>query len=130
MDTIVGLMILGAVVWVGFVLARKAGYRTRTALWMAVGMLVPVVNVGILVYFVLATWPIQSELASLRGRAGVASEDDARALCSEALRLETQGYVHAAMAKHEEVIRAFPDSERARDASASIRSLRARTGQS
>ena len=128
MEAILGLLILGAIVWIWFALARKAGYETRKSVLMAIGMLVPLVNLGILIYFVSATWPIQAELASLRGRAGVGSEDDACALLSAALRLETQGQVSAAIAKYDEVIQRFPGTEPAKDADASIRSLKAKIG--
>ena len=125
MKAILGLLILGAV-WIWFALARKAGYKTGKSVLMAIGMLVPLVNLGILIYFVLATWPIQAELVTLRGKAGVGSEDDARVLLSAALRLETQGQVSAAIAKYEEVIQGFPGTEPAKDADASIRSLKAK----
>lgn len=128
MKAILGLLILGAFVWICFALARKAGYETGKSVLLGIGMLVPLVNLGILIYFVSATWPIQAELASLRGKAGVGSEDDARALLSAALRLETQGQVGAAIAKYEEVIQRFPGTEPAKDADATIRSLTAKIG--
>lgn len=128
MKVILGLLILFAIVWIWFTLARKAGYEAEKSVLMGIGMLVPLVNLGILLYFVLATWPIQAELTTLQGKAGVGSGDDACALLSAALRLETQGQVSAAIAKYEEVIQRFPGTEPATDAAASIRSLRAKIG--
>ena len=95
---------------------------------MAVGLVIPLVNLGILVYFISATWPIQAELASSRSKAGVGLPHDARALMSAAFRLESRGNVSAAIAKYEEIMRGFPGTEWAGDAEASIRSLRAKTG--
>jgi len=128
MKAIFGLLILFAIVWIWSTLARKAGYEAKKSVLMGIGMVVPLVNLGILLYFVLATWPIQAELTSLRGKAGVGSGDDARALLSAALRLETQGQVCAAITKYEEVVQRFPGTEPAKDADASIRSLRAKIG--
>ena len=128
MKAILGLLILGAIVWIWSTLARKAGYEAEKSVLMGIGMLVPLVNLGILLYFVLATWPIQAELTSLRGKAGIGSGDDARALLSAALRLETRGQVSAAIAKYEEVIQRFPGTEPAKDADASIRNLKDKIG--
>ena len=79
LEAILGLLILGAIVGMLFALARKAGYETETAVLMAIGMLIPLVNLGIVLYFVSTTWPIQAELAWLRAKAGVGSEDNAQA---------------------------------------------------
>ena len=122
------LAILGAIVGLWFALFRKAGYETRRSVLMALGMLVPFANLGILIYFASTTWPIQAELASLRGKAGVGSEDDAQALMFAALRLESRGDVAAAIAKYDEVIQRFAGTETASDAEASIRSLKAKIG--
>ena len=111
-----------------FALVRKAGYETGKAVLMAIGMLIPLVNLGILIYFISTTWPIQAELASLRAKAGVGSEDDAQALMSAALRLESRGDVSAAIANYEEVMRRFPATDFAKDAEVSIRSLREKIG--
>lgn len=127
MEAILGLLIL-AIVGLWFALFRKAGYETGRSVLMAIGVLVPLVNLGILIYFASTTWPIQAELASLRGKAGVGSEEDAQALMSAALRLESRGDVAAAIAKYEEVIHRFPGTEPAKDAEASIRSLKAKIG--
>ena len=126
MEAILGLLILGAIIGTWFALVCKAGYEPEKAALMAIGMLIPLLNLGILIYFITTTWPIQAELTSLRGKAGVGSGDDARALLSAALRLETQGQVSAAIAKYEEVIQRFPGTEPAKDADASIRSLKAK----
>jgi heme A synthase len=128
MEAILGLLILGAIVGMWFALVRKAGYETGKAVLMAIGMLIPLVNLGILIYFVSTTWPIQAELASLRAKAGVGSEDDGQALMSAALRLESRGDVRAAIAKYEEVMRRFPATDFAKDAEVSIRSLREKIG--
>lgn len=95
---------------------------------MAIGILVPFVNLSILIYFVWTTWPIQAELNSLRGKAGIGSEDGAAALMSAALRLECRGDVTAAIAKYQEIMHSFADTEAARDAEASIRSLKTKIG--
>lgn len=132
MDTIFGLLIgLGLIVaFIGlwFALFRKAGYETGRSVSMAIGMLVPLGNFGLLIYFVSTTWPIQAELASLRAKAGVGSEDDAQALMSDAIRLESRGDVTAAIAQYDLITKRFADTDSARDAEASIRSLKAKIG--
>lgn len=128
MEAILGLLILGAIVGMWFALVRKAGYETGKAVLMAIGMLIPLLNLGILIYFISTTWPIQAELASLRAKAGVGSEDDAQALMSAALRQESRGDVSVAIAKYEEVMRRFPGTDYAKDADVSIRSLREKIG--
>ena len=128
MEAILGLLIVGAIIGMWFALVRKAGYETGKAVLMAIGMLIPLVNLGILIYFISTTWPIQAELASLRAKAGVGSEDDAQALMSAALRLESRGDVSAAIANYEEVMRRFPATDFAKDAEVSIRSLREKIG--
>ena len=128
LEAILGLLILGAIVGMWFALVRKAGYETGKAVLLAIGMLIPLVNLGIVIYFVSTTWPIQAELASLRGKAGAGSEDDAQALTSAALRLESRGDAAAASAKYDEVIQGFAGTETASDAEASIRSLKAKIG--
>ena len=126
LNTPVVLFILGAIVREAIAASQREGAERG----MAVGMLVPVVNVGILAYFASATWPIQAEAAALRAQVGVANEEDARALLSAALRLEMRGQPRRAMATYEEVIRRFPSSEPGKDADASLRSLRAKLGRS
>ncbi len=128
MEAILGLLILAAIVGMWFALVRKAGYETGKAVLMAIGMLIPLVNLGIIIYFVSTTWPIQADLASLRAKAGVGSEDDAQALMSAALRLESRGDASAAIAKYEEVMLRFPGTDFAKDAEVSIRSLREKIG--
>src|SRR6187200_346753 len=109
MEAILGLLILGAIIGMWFALVRKTGYETGTAVLMAIGMLIPLLNLGIIIYFISTTWPIQAELDSLRAKAGVGrgpwadqapglqtsmtigSEDDGQALMSAALRLESRG---------------------------------------
>ena len=96
---------------------------------MAVGMFIPLVNVGIAIYFVSTTWPLEDLFSALRGQAGVGTEDDAVAVLRVATRLETRGEVAAALSKYEEVIRRFGGTEPAKDAEASIRSLRSKIGE-
>ena len=128
LEAILGLLILGAIVGMMFALARKAGYEAGKAVLMAIGMLIPLVNLGIVIYFVSTTWPIQAELASLRAKAGVGSADYADTLMSAALRLESRGDASAAIAKYEEVMRRFPGTDFAKDAEVDIRSLREKIG--
>lgn len=97
MELVLGLLTAGALVSFCFALFRKAGYQTGSSVLMAIGILVPFVNLSILIYFVWTTWPIQAELNSLRGKAGIGSEDGAAALMSAALRLECRGDVTAAI---------------------------------
>jgi hypothetical protein len=128
MEAILGLLILAAIVGVWFAFARKAGYETGKAVLMGIGMLVPLVNLGILIYFVFGTWPIQTELASLRAKTGVVTADDAQALMSAALKLESCGDVSAAIAKYEEVMQRFPTTDFAKDAEISISNLKQNIG--
>lgn len=111
-----------------FAFARKAGYETGKAVLMGIGMLVPLVNLGILIYFVFGTWPIQTELASLRAKTGVVTADDAQALMSAALKLESCEDVSAAIAKYEEVMQRFPTTDFAKDAEISISNLKQNIG--
>ena len=122
------LAILAAIVGFGFVLSRKAGYNIGKSVLLAIGMLVPLVNLGILIYFASTTWPIQEELASLRGKPDARNEDDAQILMSAALRLETTGNIAAAIAKYKEVVQKYAGTEAAHDAEVSIRSLKTKIG--
>ena len=125
---LLALAILAAIVGFWFVLFRKAGYETGRAVLMAIGMLVPLVNLGILIYFTATTWPIQAEVAALRGKPDAGNEDDAQILLSAALRLETSGNIAAAIAKYKEVIQKYAGTEAAHDAEVSIRSLKTKIG--
>jgi hypothetical protein len=128
LEAILELLILAAIVGVWFAFARKAGYETGKAVLMGIGMLVPLVNLGILIYFVFGTWPIQTELASLRAKTGVVTADDAQALMSAALKLESCEDVSAAIAKYEEVMQRFPTTDFAKDAEISISNLKQNIG--
>ena len=137
LEAILGLLILGAIVGMLFALARKVGYETGTAVLMTIGMFIPLLNIGIVIYFALTTWPIQAELAWFRAKAGFGSEDNpqalmyvalAQALMSAALRFESRGDASAAFAKYEEVMRRFPGTDFAKDAEVDIRSLREKIG--
>ena len=123
-----GILAIAAFGGFWFLVFRKAGYKRGSSALMAIGMFIPLVNLAILIYFISTTWPIQAELASLRAKAGVGSEDDAQALMSAALRLESRGDVSAAIAKYEEAMRRFPATDFAKDAEASIRSLTEKIG--
>lgn len=123
-----GIVVVAA--WFSFwsLTFRKAGYGRRSSALMAIGLIVPFVNLGILIYFASATWPIQLELASFRAKAGVGGERDAQALISAAFRLESDGNVDAAIAAYQEVIRRFPNTDFAKDSEISIRTLREKVG--
>jgi len=105
---------------------RKAGYETRDVMLMGLGMMVPVINLGVLAYFVLAEWPIQHEVR-LRRDPRSATEQDALDLYSEASRLETAGKIHAALAKYEQAITICPGTTTARDAEISRQRFKALT---
>lgn len=128
-ESIAGAAGLAAVVGFWFLVCRKAGYSKGRSLWMAIGLLVPLVNIGILVHFMSTTWPIQMELARLRFKTGIASPVDAQILMAAALRMEGRGEVSAAIDAYAEIARSLPSTEFARDSEAAIRSLRAKTGQ-
>jgi hypothetical protein len=123
-----GIVALAAFGGFWFLVFQKAGYERGKSALMAIGLFIPLVNLGILIYFMSTTWPTQAELASLRAKTGVGSEDDAHALMAAASRLEARGDVSAAIAKYEEVMWGFPATDFAVDAEASIRSLRAKIG--
>jgi hypothetical protein len=65
-------------------------------------------------------------IAEARQRAGVWTEADARESLAAAHRLEVSGNVAAAIESYDQIIQRFPGSEAARDAEASIRSLKQR----
>jgi hypothetical protein len=126
---LMGLLGVGAYGGFWFVLFRKAGYETQRCVWMTVAMFIPVANVGMAIYFVTTIWPVQSALSAYRalhGKAGGITQDDPLALLSAASRLELSGQVPAAIATYEEITRRFAGTEAARDAEASIRSLKAK----
>jgi hypothetical protein len=123
-----GIVALAASGGFGFLVCRKAGYARGSSTLMAIGLVIPLLNLGILIYFISTTWPIQAELAALCAKAGLGGADDARALMAAALRSQSRGDVSAAIAKYEEVMRGFPATEFAMDAEASLRSLRAKIG--
>jgi hypothetical protein len=112
-----------------FLLFQKAGYESETSLWMAIGMFIPLLNVGIAIYFVSTTWPVEKLVRASRGLAEVGTEDDAFAALSVATRLESRGEVGAAISKYEKVIREFGGTEAAKDAEASIRDLKSKRGE-
>jgi len=72
-----GIVAIAALGGFWFLVFRKAGYERGRSALMAIGLFIPLVNLGILIYFISTTWPIQAELASLRAKTGVGSEDDA-----------------------------------------------------
>ena len=128
---LMGLLGLGVYGVFWFVLFRKAGYKTQRSVWMTICMFVPLANLGMGIFFVSTTWPVQSALSAFRalhGQAGGITEDDPVALLSAATRFESSGQVAAAIATYEEITRRFGGTEAARDAEASIRSLKAKLG--
>ncbi len=61
-------IIVGVVIWIVFVIAyikiiTKAGYSG----WWVLILLVPIANIVMLLVFAYKEWPIQRELAELRG---------------------------------------------------------------
>ena len=124
-----GIVAIAAFGGFWFLVFRKAGYERRSSALMAIGMFIPLVNAGIAIYFVSTTWPVERLLSALRGQGGFGTEDDAVAVLSAATRLETRGEVAAAISKYQEVIRSFGGTEAAKDAEASIRSLKAKFGE-
>lgn len=123
-----GIAVIVALGGFCFRLFRKAGYERRNSILMAIGMFIPLVNVGIAIYFVSTTWPIELLLSALRVQAGSGTEDDARAALSVATRLELRGEVRAAIATYDQIVRSFEGTEAATDAKASIRSLKSKIG--
>ena len=123
-----GIVVIAAFGGFWFLVFRKAGYERGNSALMAIGMFIPVVNVGIAIYFVSTTWPVESLLSALRGQAGLGTEDDAVAAVSLATRLETSGELDAAISKYEEVIKRFGGTEAAKDAEASLRNLKSKIG--
>ncbi len=111
-----------------FAVFRKAGYESGSSMLMTIGMFIPLVNLGIAIYFVSTVWPVQSTLSVMRGQVGLATEADAIEALSVVNRLESRGDAAGAIAKYEEIMCTFEDSEAARDAEASIRSLKAKIG--
>jgi hypothetical protein len=129
MDNLFVSLLLVALVLAVFVrLFRKAGYTLRQSVWMAIAMFVPLLDLLLGLYFLMTTWPIERELAGLRARAGVPTPGDAQAVLSAAIRLESSGDAAGAVAKYEEVMQRFAGTEAARDAEASVRSLKEKIG--
>lgn len=54
-----------AIVW-GKIFS-KAGYSA----WLAAALFVPLINLGVIIWFAFAKWPVLSELARLRSSLGV-----------------------------------------------------------
>jgi len=123
-----GIVVIVAFGGFWFLVFRKAGYESGTSLLMTIGMFIPLVNVGIAIYFVSTTWPVEGLVRASRGQAGIGSEDDAFAALSLATRLESRGEVAGAISKYEEVMRRFRGTEAAKDAEVSIRDLKSKTG--
>lgn len=124
----IGLFCVGAFGGFWLALFRKAGYETRPSVLMTIGMFVPLVNLGIAVYFMFAHWPVEDALSVARARAGIATEDDAVSALSRASRLESRGDSVGAIAKYEEIVRRFEGTEIAKDAEISIQNLKAKIG--
>jgi hypothetical protein len=110
-----GLVVI--VAYGGFWMAvfRKAGYRSRSCILMTISMYVPLVNLGVAVYFAMAAWPIQTALVGMRSKAGMGTTVDAHEALLVAARLESQGDVDGAIAKYHEIIQAFSGSEAEND---------------
>lgn len=68
------------------------------------------------------------ESASLRGRTGSGSEDDAQTVLNEAIRFEGRNEFAAALAKYVEVQQNFNGTEAAKEAEACIQNLKAKMG--
>lgn len=62
------IFLLAGVIW--WKILSKAGHRG----WVGLLMLVPLVNVGLLLYLAFAEWPIHRELTRLRDQAGGAPQ--------------------------------------------------------
>lgn len=125
------LLGLGAYGLFWFVLFRKAGYDTPRCVLMTIVMFIPVANVAMAVYFIATIWPVQIALNAFRTlhrQAAGAPQDDPLALLSAASQLELSGQVPAAIATYEQIMTRFAGTEAARDAEASIRSLKATIG--
>ena len=53
---------LAFAIWIFGAIAKKAGYPRFMGLWM----LLPIVNIGVLIWFAYTEWPIEIERARLR----------------------------------------------------------------
>ena len=63
------LMAMAIAVTVWGLLYRKAGY----SFWLGLVMVVPLANLAMLIWFLVAKWPIQQELERLRALQGQTS---------------------------------------------------------
>ncbi len=68
MKTILTLALALSMIVAFIVVFLKAGYSVPAALLMGLGLCLPLVNIGVLLFFLLAEWPIQRELGTLRKR--------------------------------------------------------------
>jgi len=88
-----GVLAIAAYGGFWFTVFRKAGYESGSSVLMTIGMFIPLVNLGIAIYFVSTVWPVQSTLSVMRGQVGLATEADAFEALSVASRLESRGNV-------------------------------------
>lgn len=124
-----GLVAVAAYGGFWFAVFSKAGYRPRRlVLLMTMSMYVPLVNIGVAIYFVTTAWPIQDAMSRVRSSTAGGTADDAYGALKVATRLETHGNIDGAIAKYCEIVQEYPGSEAARDAEASIQNLRGRLG--
>jgi hypothetical protein len=118
-----GLLVAGAWAAFWFLVFQKAGFRAGPASVLTLGMLLPPFTIIVAIYFILARWPVQAELASLRCQAGVDSEEDAWTALAEATSLESKGDSNGALAGYRAIVEHHGGTTAGRDAAASLKPI-------
>lgn len=104
---------------------HKAGYPA----WYGLLMLIPGVNVGVLVWFAAATWPLEMGYAGQGGNAKVDTAWELKMALRKANTLEKRRQYAAAVEQFEHVIRVAGDGHSNADlARERIRLLREKMG--
>jgi len=90
--------------------------RTGHSWWLGLLMLVPLANLGLLVFLLIRAWPVEDELSERRLAAGAGMEEDAKRVMNLAGRRARQGRKPDAERLYHLIEQQFAGSVMARDA--------------
>jgi hypothetical protein len=96
----------------GVILVDRTGYNR----WLGLLFLVPLANLGLLLFLLVNPWPVQRELAVRRLQVGAGNTSDAATAYREATRLQRDGRHSEAQVIFGLIESRFPDTALARDA--------------
>ena len=107
---------------------HKAGYAAGVVTLLVLLMFIPVVTPVVLLWFALATWPLEKRYTARHESNEVDSTWELKMSLRRALTLEKRGQWDQAIAQLEQVIKKFGNTPNADLAREHIRQMRAKMG--